>query len=280
MSRIIDAHHHLWSYNDREYSWIDDSMNILKQSFSLDDYRMDSAFAGEVHSIAVQARQTLEESQWLLALSRSDPTLSGVVGWAPLRSPVIGEHLQRLKRLGNLVGIRHVVQDEPDPDFLLRNDFNRGVAALKDFGLTYDILIKEHQLPQTLQFVKMHKDQPFVIDHIAKPDIKNKSFDHWEGYMTQLSRFENLYCKLSGLVTEADWTNWNPEDFKFYIDKLLELFGPQRLMFGSDWPVCLVAGGYEKWYKALDSHLAELSPAEKERIYSGTAAEFYGVKSL
>lgn len=278
MKTIIDAHHHLWKYNDREYSWIDESMSVLKKSFSMEDFRKETAFAGEIKSIAVQARQTLEETEWLLSLSESDKTIAGVVGWVPLRSPVIRDHMDRLKSSGRLSGVRHVVQDEPDPMFILRDDFNNGISALKDFNLTYDILVTEKHLPQTVAFVKKHENQPFVIDHIAKPDIKNHSFEHWSRYMAELASFPNVSCKLSGMVTEADWTMWTREDLKPYIDRMMELFGPQRLMFGSDWPVCLVAGGYEKWFSTLDSCLSELSEVERESIYSGNAAEFYGVK--
>jgi L-fuconolactonase len=278
MRKIIDAHHHLWNYNDREYGWIDESMSVLRNNFSMVEFRKETSFAGEVQSIAVQARQTLEETEWLLSLSETDETIAGVVGWAPLRSPVIGEHLERLKDKGKLCGIRHVVQDEPDRDFILRNDFNDGISALKDFNLTYDILVTEKQLPQTVEFVKRHPSQPFVIDHIAKPDIKNHSFDDWARHMRELASFPNISCKLSGMITEADWKKWTADDLKPYIVKMLDLFGPGRLMFGSDWPVCLVAGGYEKWFNILDSFLSELSESDKESIYSGNAAEFYGVE--
>ncbi|MBB6480688.1 amidohydrolase family protein [Spirochaeta isovalerica] len=277
MKKIIDAHHHLWQYNNREFGWIDESMSVLRNNFSMEDFRKETAFASEVKSIVVQARQSLEETEWLLSLSESDNTIAGVVGWVPLRSPVIRDHLDRMKNRGGLTGVRHVIQDEPDRDFMLRNDFNNGVSALKDFNLTYDILVKEKQLPETVAFVKKHGNQPFVIDHIAKPDIKNRSFDYWARYMGELASFPNVSCKLSGLVTEADWTKWSPEDLKPYIERMLELFSPRRLMFGSDWPVCLVAGGYEKWFKTLDSFLSELSESEREGIYSGNAAEFYGV---
>ncbi|MBN2658001.1 MAG: amidohydrolase family protein [Spirochaetales bacterium] len=278
MNRIIDAHHHLWNYNKNEYGWIGDSMAVLKQNFTMDDFRRETAFAADVKSIAVQARQTLEETEWLLSLSGTDRTVAGVVGWVPLRSPVVREHLERLKEHGKLAGVRHVIQDEPDPGFILRNDFNEGISVLRDLGLSYDILVTEIQLPQTVAFVKGHPDQPFIIDHIAKPDIRSGSFENWSRYMTELAAFENVNCKLSGMVTEADWNNWTITNLKPYLDKMLESFGPDRLMFGSDWPVCLVAGGYKKWFRALDSYLSGLSEAEREGIYSSNAARFYGVE--
>jgi L-fuconolactonase len=223
----------------------------------------------------VQARQSVQETEWLLDLAEEHAFLKGVVGWVPLASPDVRTTLESLLERPKLKGVRHVIQDEPDDHFILRNDFNAGVSALVDFGLVYDILIFERHLPQTIEFVDQHPNQRFVLDHLAKPRAKEKTFEPWRNNLHRLAQRENVYCKLSGLVTEADWESWTYEQLCVYLDIALEAFGPRRLMFGSDWPVCLLAATYSKWYEVVSRFCSELSADEQNRVRGGTAIEVY-----
>jgi L-fuconolactonase len=274
----IDAHHHLWKYSASEYGWIAPDMKVIRRDFLPDDLEKLMHHFGIEGTVAVQARQTLDETSWLLELSEKHPLIRGVVGWVPLtEGPGVKRSLERLAGNRRLRGVRHVVQDEPDPRYLLRKDFNEGVAALREFGLRYDILIFERHLPAAIEFVDRHPNQVFILDHGAKPRIKDKVLAPWDRNMRELAKRENVYCKLSGMVTEADPQQWTPEGLQPYIDVALAAFGPRRLMYGSDWPVMLLAGDYVRWYGTVANAIARLSKTEQDRIMGGTAAEAYGI---
>jgi L-fuconolactonase len=273
---VIDAHHHFWNYEPVEYGWISDRMSVLRRNFDQWDLAREMEAADVNGAVSVQARQTIEETFWLLEIAAMNDFILGVVGWVPLAEPDIAERLECLEDVPKLKGVRHVVQDEPDDDFILRDDFNRGVAALGRFKLAYDILIFERHLPQTIRFVDRHPDQVFVLDHVAKPRVREGIFDPWRQNLCTLARRPNVYCKLSGVVTEADHGAWTPAQLRPYFDAALEAFGPSRLMFGSDWPVCLLASGYGRWMQTVREWAATaMSPAEQARFFGGTAAEAY-----
>src|SRR6266550_3363289 len=239
----IDAHVHFWRYNASEYSWIDDSMAALRRDFLPEDALGEMRAAGIDACVVVQTRQTLEETRWLLALARQHPFIAGVVGWVDLRAADLDDHLEALTRHPKLVGIRHIVQAEPD-DFLLGDTFRRGVARLAGHGLAYDILVHARQLRAAIDFAGALPDHRLVLDHLGKPDIRTGAFDGWRRDLDRLAALPNVCAKLSGLVTEADWRHWTVEDLHRYINAALDSFGPERLMIGSDWPVCTLAGEY------------------------------------
>ncbi len=274
MTDRIDAHHHLWHYSAEEYGWIDDSMAALRRDFLPRDLEREAQTAGIDGVVAVQARQTLEETEWLLGLAAESRLIRGVVGWAPIAGEDFEAELDKLRGHAKLKGLRHVLQAEPD-DFLLGADFNRGIAALLQTQLVYDILIYERHLPQTIAFVHRHPEQVFVLDHVAKPRIAEGLLEPWKRNIAELAKRGNVSCKVSGMVTEADWTAWTANTLRPYWDAVLEAFGPARLMAGSDWPVCLVASGYRQWFQVLEMWTAPLSGAERERIFGGTATEIY-----
>jgi L-fucono-1,5-lactonase len=277
MVEKIDAHHHLWRYDAADYSWIDESKGVLKRDFLPADLERELRAAGMDGAVAVQARQTLSETTWLLELASQFPFIRGVVGWAPIASENFPAELEHLRAYPALKGLRHVIQDEPDENFILSASFNRGIARLKDTGLAYDILIFERHLPAAIQFVDLHPRQTFVLDHMAKPRIRDRAIAPWRPTITELAMRGNVYCKVSGMVTEADWRTWSQEDLSPYLEVVLEAFGPQRLMVGSDWPVCLLATSYTRWFEVLNGLLEKLTVAERERILGGTAKEVYGL---
>ena len=272
---IIDSHHHFWRYDPVEYGWISDSMRALRRDFLPADLRREVEAAGVDGVVSVQARQTLAETRALLAHARENDFIRGVVGWVPLVDPAVRGTLEELAQDPYLRACRHVLQDEPDDAYMLRQDFNDGVHAVTEAGLVYDILVFERHLPQTLQFVDRHPDQVFVLDHIGKPRIRDGSFDAWRAAIRDLARRPNLYCKISGMVTEADWERWSEAELAPYIDAVLDAFGPRRLMYGSDWPVCLVAAGYARWFELVAGFAARLSAEERDRVLGGTAIEAY-----
>lgn len=273
---MIDAHHHLWKYNDRDYGWMDsDALAPLRRDYLVDDLVQAAPSSSVRGTIAVQACQTLEETRWLLDIAAKSSLVKGVVGWVPLCSSDVPSVLEQLASDPKFKGVRHIVQDEPDDQFLLRDNFNRGVAQLKQFKLVYDILIFERHLPQAIEFVDRHPEQIFVLDHVAKPKIKQNLLQPWADRIRELARRENVYCKISGMVTEADWSGWTAQQLRPYVDVVLGAFGPQRLMFGSDWPVLSLAGSYSNWVGTFRSFTAGLSPDEQERISSGTASSVY-----
>lgn len=273
----IDAHHHLWCYSTDEYAWIGPQMSALARDFLPDDLQRELLLSGIQGSVAVQARQTIAETHWLLGLAEDSRVIRGVVGWAPIASPEFPSILETLQPCKKLKGLRHVIQDEPDGDFILRPDFNAGIALLQQYSLVYDILIFEHHLPAAISFVDRHPKQVFVLDHVGKPRIKDRQHEPWRSNLRELARRENVFCKLSGLVTEADWTNWRPADLQPYLDVALQAFGPQRLMAGSDWPVCLLASSHERWFSTLQDFLQPLSLPEKQMILGGVASQVYSL---
>jgi L-fuconolactonase len=271
----IDAHHHLWRYGERDYGWISDRMKVIARDFLPADLQNELQECRVDGAIAVQARQTLEETAWLLEQAEENDFLRGVVGWAPLAGREFPQVLESWKGKSKLKGLRHVVQDEPDEEFLLREDFSAGIRTIRGTGLVYDILIYERQLPAAIRFVDRHPEQVFVLDHIAKPRVRERALEPWRKNLVELARRGNVFCKLSGMVTEADWHGWSGTDLRPYADAALEAFGPERLMFGSDWPVCLLASGYRRWFETAQELLSGLSAEEKDAIFGGVAKKVY-----
>lgn len=272
----LDAHQHFWRYGATQYPWIPPG-SPLQRDWLPADLAVLQAPLGLDGSIVVQARQSLAESNWLLGLADADPRIRGVVGWVDLRSPDVGRDLARLARHPKFVGVRHVVQDEPEDDFILGTAFMEGIRRLRDFDLAYDILIFPGQLPATLRFVERFPDQPFVLDHIAKPHIKEGSLQPWADQIKALARFPNVVCKVSGMVTEADHAGWKPADFTPYLEVVMEAFGPGRLMFGSDWPVCRLAASYEAVEGLVRDHVRGWDAMDQAAFWGGTCSAFYGV---
>lgn len=273
----IDAHQHFWCYSATEYPWIGNGMERLAHDHLPADLAPLAAAEGIAGTVAVQARQSLAESRWLLELAAADPLIRGVVGWVDLRSTHVADQLREFAERPKFVGVRHVVQDEADPRFLLGDSFLHGIRQLATFGLTYDLLLYPHQLPAAVEFVGRFPEQPFVLDHLAKPRIKAGELDPWRHDLEALATHANVLCKLSGLVTEADWHGWKRTDFTPYLEVALEAFGPQRLMIGSDWPVCTLAAEYADTVGIVREFLAPLSEPEREAIEGGNAARFYAL---
>ena len=276
---IIDAHQHFWGYDPAEYAWIDDSMATLRRDFLPAELQQEVASIGIEGVVSVQARQSLDETRWLCELAAENSIVKAVVGWVPLTDPDVKAHLETLAHCHVLKAVRHVVQDEPDDQFLLRDDFNRGVDALGDFWLAYDLLIYERQLPQAIAFVDRHVNQKIILDHLGKPRARDHALEPLADHIRQLAERENVFCKFSGLVTEADWNSWLEEELKVYWDVVLEAFGPRRIMFGSDWPVCLLATSYRSWYDLCRRFASTLSQDEQACIFGGTAMEAYQISN-
>ena len=277
---LIDAHHHLWKYSPRDYAWVNDAMAALRHDFVVPELDAVTRESGVAGTVVVQARQTLYETDWLLDLARRNATLLGVVGWAPLSAPDVRAHLERFGRDAKLKSLRHVLQDEPDDFYMLHEDFNRGISLLLQYGLAYDILIFERHLPQTIEFVDRHPRQVFILDHIAKPRINKNQLSPWKENLQELAMRENVFCKISGMVTEADWAVWTEGQLRPYIDVVLSAFGPKRLMFGSDWPVVTLAASYKKWEDTFRRFIADLSADEQEDICWRTAKRAYGLSII
>jgi L-fuconolactonase len=274
---IIDAHHHLWRYSASEYEWIDDSMAALRRDFLPAEFIEELANTGIDGAVTVQARQTLEETQWLLELASKYEKIRGVVGWAPIASSNLATSLDTLAAAPKLVGLRHIVQAEPE-GFLDNADFNRGIRALRGTGLVYDLLIAEHQLGEAIRFIDHHPQQMFVLDHIAKPKIAAGEIEPWRTRILELSRRSNVCCKVSGMVTEDSWSHWSIESLRPYLDTVVSAFGLDRLMAGSDWPVCLLASGYSQWWQVLRNYFADFSDVERANIFGATATRIYNLK--
>lgn len=271
---MIDAHQHFWKYDPGEYGWIDEPMAALRRDFLPSDARREMDAAGVEGSIAVQARQTLEETRWLLELADRHPFVRGVVGWVDLQAPDVDAQLEGFAGHAAFVGVRHIVQAEPD-GFLERPAFLYGIGQLDRFDLAYDILVYARQLPAAVAFARRFPRQRFVLDHLGKPNVRGNGHRDWKGHIDALAALPNVWCKLSGLVTEADWRAWTPGQLRPYLDGALEAFGPSRLMIGSDWPVCLVAATYGDTMALVRDTLGEYSPDERAAVLGRTAQEFW-----
>jgi len=274
---IIDSHHHFWNYTNEDYGWIDNSMSRIRRDFLPSDMKETIQAAGVDGVISVQARQSLEETDWLLELSEENEFILGVTGWLPLINKNIETYISQYTSHEKLKAVRHVIHDEPDDDFILRKDFNQGVSRLLQHNLVYEILIFEKHLPQTISFVDQHPEQIFVLDHIGKPRIKENILSPWRENMAELAKRDNVFCKMSGMVTEADFKRWTPSQLQPYSEVLIDLFGAGRLMFGSDWPVCLVAIEYDQWLSTVKDFITQLSKSEQELILGGNAQKVYGL---
>lgn len=274
----VDAHHHLWRYDAAEFDWIDDSMQVLRQDFLLPALKRNMVLADIDATVAVQARQTPEETLWLLDTAERSSTIRGVVGWAPIASPKFPAQLRELCQRPRLKGLRHVVQAEPT-GFLDGDAFNKGIACLAPTHLVYDILIHSHQLAEATRFVDRHPNQSFVLDHIAKPRIAARELEPWATDIREIARRGNVTCKLSGMVTEAGWDSWTVQQLVPYFDTVLEAFGPARIMAGSDWPVLTLACDYSRWWKIVAGWLAPLSATERAEIEGGVATKIYRLEA-
>ena len=270
----IDSHQHFWKYNAVRDSWITDDMAVIQKNFLPEDLRPVLAANKIDGSIIVQSDQSKEENVFQLANALQHDFVKGVVGWVDLQSDNLNEQLEYYKEFKKLKGFRHVLQGEPQRDLMLRPDFKRGIAKLKGFGYTYDILIYPDQLKHTVDFVKAFPDQPFVLDHIAKPYIKDKEIEEWRKDIKALAAFDNVFCKVSGMVTEGNWLEWSKEDFKPYLEVVAEAFGTTRIMYGSDWPVCLVAASYEQVLEIVNNYFSIFSQHEQDLIFGENAVRF------
>jgi L-fuconolactonase len=273
----IDAHHHLWSYNPEEYPWMSDRMDVLRRDFEIGELQTLANAHSVLGTVAVQARQTLAETDWLLDIAERTPLLRGVVGWVPLISPDLERDLERLRARPILKSVRHVLHDEPDPNYMLCTDFNAGIRLLERYDLRYDLLIFAEHLPQTIEFVDRHPNQIFVLDHIAKPRIADGEIATWSKQISALSERQNVFCKISGMITEAIWQRWSEAQLEPYFDTILSAFGSSRLMFGSDWPVLTLASSYACWIDIVGRMIQRLSGAEAEDIMWRTAQRVYGL---
>lgn len=274
---FIDAHHHLWRYRDPGHPWMTDEMSSLRRDIGMEDLRKVATPSGITGTVVIEVERTAEETRWLVSMAASDDLILGVVGWVDLTDSSVSTALEQLAELPKLKGVRHPIHDELDPNFVLREDFNQGIAALHVLGLTYDLLIFEDHLPQTINFVDRHPDQIFILDHIAKPRICDASIAAWRSNLFKLARRPNVYCKLSGIVTEAKWDRWTPQSIAPYIDTVLEAFGSRRLMFGSDWPIVTLASTYGQWVNTVRSAIAQLSTSEQQAILWRSATEAYSL---
>jgi L-fuconolactonase len=273
----LDSHQHFWNYDAAQYPWIAPG-SLLHRDWLPPDLRPLLAEVALDGCIAVQARQTIEESHWLLELAEHHSIIRGVVGWVDLRSPDVERDLAALAPHPKFSGVRHVVQDEPDVNFMLGAEFQRGIGKLRAFHLTYDLLVFPQQLPAAIELARRFPEQPFVLDHIAKPSILDGTLNPWREHVRDLAKLPNVLCKVSGMVTEANLTAWKPADFQPFLDVIFEAFGEDRLMYGSDWPVCLRAASYAQVYGLVAEYTRGLSPAAKEKFFGGNAARFYRVR--
>lgn len=274
---IIDSHQHFWNYEPAKHEWIDEEMTVIRKDFTPSDLKKVYQQNDIDGCVAVQADQTLEETNYLLDLASKNDFIKGVVGWVDFRADNIDQILEHYSKFDKIKGFRHVVQCEEDANFLLRPKFLKGISKLEQYGFVYDILVLPHQLGAVLEFVTKFPNLNFVIDHMAKPYIKHGFYDGWAVLMTALAKQNNVYCKISGIVTEADCKAWKPEHLEPYMQLVLDVFGVDRLMYGSDWPVCLVAGNYTEVKESVTNFIAKLSPKEQSAIMGETAIKFYNL---
>ena len=273
----IDSHQHFWKYDPVRYDWIDDSMSVIQKDFLPKDLEPILKANGFDGCITVQSHQSEQENEFQLANADSHSFIKGVVGWVDLQSPKTEERLDYYQQFEKLKGFRHILQGESQRDFMLRPAFLNGISLLEKYGYTYDILILPDQLKYTAEFVAQFPDQRFVIDHIAKPNIKQQELKEWEKGIKAIAAFENVYCKVSGMVTEADWENWQPADFNNYLEVVTNSFGTSRLMYGSDWPDCKVAADYGQVVNIVKDYFSDFSQTEQQAFFGGNAIEFYNI---
>jgi L-fuconolactonase len=275
---IVDAHHHFWDPAAADYPWLTDELATIRRAFGPVDLEPHLRAVGVNATVLVQTRSSVEETVEFLAVAQVTPFVRGVVGWVDLTDPAVGDTIERLPAGagGNrLAGIRHQAHDEPDPDWLIRDDVVRGIKAVGRAGLVYDLLVRPRELPVALALARRLPDVRFVIDHIAKPPISSGELEPWAGLIAPFRELEHVACKVSGMVTEADWSSWTPFDLQPYVDHVLDVFGPDRLLFGSDWPVCLLASTYEGVYGAARATLDGLTDDEQAKVFGGTAVRVY-----
>jgi len=271
---IIDSHQHFWKYDPQTYGWINDKMEVIKKDFLPDELFMEMQSNGIDACVAVQAEQSEMETEFLCSLSIKNPFIKGVVGWVDLQSNNVEEQLEKYSESSQIKGFRHIVQDEPDT-FMFKSSFQQGIGHLLKYGFTYDILIYSHQLPSAVELVTRFPNQRFVLDHMAKPSIKTGEMDAWMDGISKLAEFENVSCKVSGMITEAKWNAWDYDHFIPFMDVIFETFGVKRIMFGSDWPVCLLSGSYQQVKSIVTKYISELSRDEQSDIMGHNAIEFY-----
>ena len=277
MSRI-DSHQHFWKYDPARDSWINEEMSVIRKDFYPEQLQKILQANGFDGCITVQSDQTEIENAFQLGHAMKFDFIKAVVGWVDLQSENVEERLAYYQQFEKLKGFRHILQGEPRRDLMLKPDFKRGISLLHKYGYTYDILIFPDQLSYTLELVEEFPDQKFVIDHLAKPYIRDQKIYEWKNDMEELADHENVFCKVSGFVTEADWKNWKPEDFTPYLDVVTEAFGIDRLMFGSDWPVCLVAAAYEDVVSITENYFSSYTPNEREKVFGLNASKFYNLR--
>jgi L-fuconolactonase len=276
----IDAHQHFWKYNPSEYSWITDQMKDLKRDFLPDNLIPELKGIGFDGSVAVQARQSIEETRWLLDIADKNEFVKGVVGWIDLCSEECENQLKEFDKNRKFSGVRHVLQDEPDDRFMLSESFLKGISRLGKYNLVYEILILPKHLPYAEELVRRFPEQQFVLDHIAKPFIKKGTITPWKDDIHKLAKHPNVSCKISGMVTEANWHSWKKEDFLPYLDVVMDAFGPSRLMIGSDWPVCTVSSSYKVTMKLVIDYLMSLNQADRDLILGMNTIRIYKLQTL
>jgi L-fuconolactonase len=271
----IDAHQHFWKFDPVRDSWINEEMSVIQRDFLPEHLEVILKENGLDGCVVVQSDQSEKENEFQLQNAAANDFIKGVVGWVDLKADDIEERLTHYKQFDKLKGFRHILQGEPQRDHMLRDDFLKGISLLSKFGYTYDILVFTDQLQYSFEFANKFPDQPFVIDHLAKPLIKAKEIDDWKKDISAFKTQEQVCCKISGMVTEADWKNWKKADFYPYLDVVVETFGMNRLMFGSDWPVCNIAASYNAMKGIVDDYFATFSQGEKDAFYGGNAVRFY-----
>ncbi len=275
MNMRIDAHQHFWIYHPDNQGWITDKMEAIRRNFLPNDIAHTLKNNHIDGVVAVQADQSIAETNFLIELSEVYKLIKGVIGWVDLQAENVQEQVEQYLHKPIVKGFRHIVEAEEDPDFLLRPGFQNGLSVLSTYGLTYDLLIRPRHYPATLACVASNPNQAFMLDHIAKPAIKTKEFDYWAAFISDLSKFPNVYCKVSGLATEADWNNWTLDHFTQYLEHVIACFGKDRVCFGSDWPVCLLASTYEESMQIVQNKLGDFNESELVAFWGGTASKFY-----
>ncbi len=279
MTKIIDSHHHLWQFNEEDYGWMDDSMEILRKDYLPADLEPELKKLGVEGTVVVQARQKIEETEWLLKQAEENDFIKGVVGWVDLRSEELEAQLERFAAHPKLLGVRHVIHDETDDDFIYRPDFQRMIGLLAAHGLTYDLLLFPKHLLMAVDLARKFPEQRFVLDHLSKPLIKYERIEIWNEDIEVIAKLPNVCCKISGMVTEADLDKWKYEDFVPYLDVVVNAFGTDRIMYGSDWPVCRLGGEYDEILDIPKKYFADYSEEDKQKIFRENCIEFYNLNS-